>query len=114
MLPGYLLHGMNHTAVFELSMRTLPPSRNFLIAAGLEQVVCYLEELRIREDELERLRANPSFRPDFLDWLGRLRFTRGVHPMPRSTAFFPNEPVVRLIAPLPQAPPVQTRTGHPL
>jgi nicotinic acid phosphoribosyltransferase len=52
MLQAYFDEGMADTAVFEFFVRALPPGRNFLLAAGLEQVLCYLEQLRVTETEL--------------------------------------------------------------
>ncbi len=53
MLHAYYAHGMGETAVFELFVRKLPPQRNFMIAAGLEQALEFLEHLRFTPEELE-------------------------------------------------------------
>ena len=109
MLKGYWEHGMNQVATFELFVRRLPPGRNFLLAAGLAPALDYLEGLRFEPDELAWLREQPGFPAAFVDWLGELRFTGDVHAMPEGTAFFPEEPVVRVTAPLPEAQLVETR-----
>jgi nicotinate phosphoribosyltransferase len=59
-------------ATFELFVRSLPPQRGFLLAAGLEQALHYLESVRFRDDEIEYLRKQPVFRhisPAFFDYL---------------------------------------------
>jgi nicotinate phosphoribosyltransferase len=109
MLQGYFDKGMEETAVFEFFIRNLPVQRGFLLAAGLEQVLDYLEQLRVTPDELEWLRASGRFSRDFLDYLGQLRFTGDVHAMPEGTVFFPPEPILRVVAPLPQAQLVESR-----
>jgi nicotinate phosphoribosyltransferase len=95
--------------VFELFVRKLPPGRNFLIAAGLEQAVEFLEGLRFGETELEWIRSSGLFKLDFADRLAALRFTGDVHAMPEGTVFFPNEPIVRVTAPMPEAQLVESR-----
>jgi nicotinate phosphoribosyltransferase len=110
MLQTYYEHGMTDTAVFELFFRRLPPrQRNFFLAAGLEQVVDFLEGLCFRADELEWLSRQNRFTAQFIDHLARLRFTGDVDAMPEGTVFFANEPVLRIAAPLPQAQLVETR-----
>ncbi|HTO47520.1 MAG TPA: nicotinate phosphoribosyltransferase [Burkholderiales bacterium] len=109
MLQAYFEAGMTETAVFELFVRKLPPGRNFLVAAGLEQAVEFLEGLRFGEDELAWIRSSGIFKPAFAESLGRLRFTGDVHAMPEGTVFFPNEPILRVTAPMPQAQLVESR-----
>jgi nicotinate phosphoribosyltransferase len=109
MLQSYVEWGMEETAVFEFFVRRLPPRRTFLIAAGLEQLIEYLETLRFTEDELRWLRDGRRFSRPFVDYLARLRFTGEVHAMPEGTVCFPLEPIARVTAPLPQAQLVETR-----
>jgi nicotinate phosphoribosyltransferase len=109
MLQGYFEKRMDETAVFELFVRTLPVQRGFLVAAGLEQALDYLEHLRLTPDELEWLAKGGRFSRDFLDYLGQLRFTGDMHAMPEGTVFFPPEPILRVVAPLPQAQLVESR-----
>src|SRR5579871_4301853 len=92
----YFEHGMNDQAVFELAVRRLPPKRRFLLAAGLEQVLEYLEQLRFEDADLEFLQSLGAFPQPFLDYLGKLRFTGSVHGLPEGTPFFANEPVLRI------------------
>ena len=109
MLHAYFDRGMNHTAVFEFFVRKFPEKRNFLMAAGLEQVIDYLEGLRFTDDELAWLAGSDRFRAEFVDSLGDLRFTGEVWAMPEGTIFFPNEPILRVTAPLREAQLVETR-----
>jgi nicotinate phosphoribosyltransferase len=109
MLQAYFEAGMTETAVFELFVRKLPPGRNFLVAAGLEQAVEFLEGLRFGEEELEWIRSSGLFKPEFAERLARLRFTGELHAMPEGTVFFPNEPILRVTASLPEAQLIESR-----
>jgi len=109
MLQAYFAQRMNGTAVFELFVRKLPERRNFLVAAGLEQVLEYLENLAFSRDELAWLRATGRFTPDFVDSLEDLRFTGDVDAMPEGTMFFADEPILRIVAPLREAQLVESR-----
>ena len=109
MLQAYLDHGQTDTAVFEFFVRRLPARRGFLMAAGLEQALDFLENLQFSNEEINWLRQNYRFTDGFLDYLARLRFTGDVDAMPEGTIFFANEPIIRVIAPLPEAQLVETR-----
>ncbi|HVA36522.1 MAG TPA: nicotinate phosphoribosyltransferase [Candidatus Dormibacteraeota bacterium] len=109
MLEAYAAHGMSEPAVFELFVRKLPAGRGFLMAAGLEQLVDFLEAMRFTPAEVSWLRSLGEFSPAFLNALADLRFTGDVDAMPEGTVFFPDEPVVRVTAPLPEAQLVETR-----
>jgi nicotinate phosphoribosyltransferase len=109
MLQAYREYGLNGTAVFELFVRKLPPRRGFLMAAGLEQALDFLETLRFDEASLDYLRRSRRFPDAFLGWLATLRFTGDVDALPEGTIFFPDEPIIRVTAPLPQAQLVETR-----
>jgi nicotinate phosphoribosyltransferase len=109
MIQAYLDHGETRPAVFEFFVRKLPPERGFLVAAGLEQALDFLEDLRFAPEELDWLAQSGRFGKDLLDHLAQLRFTGDVHAMPEGTIFFPNEPILRVTAPLPQAQLVETR-----
>src|SRR5215475_13447527 len=109
MIQAYLDHGKTETAVFEFFFRNLPPRRGFVVAAGLEQALDFLEELRFSAEEIEWLARSGRFGTRLLDHLAALRFTGDVHAMPEGTVAFANEPIVRVTAPLPQAQLVETR-----
>ncbi|KAB2916060.1 MAG: nicotinate phosphoribosyltransferase [Hyphomicrobiaceae bacterium] len=109
MIQAYLEHGETETAVFEFFVRRLPDRRGFLIAAGLEQALDFLEDLRFSPEDLDWLAKSGRFGTGLLDCLADMRFTGDVHAMPEGTVFFDNEPILRVTAPLPQAQLVETR-----
>jgi nicotinate phosphoribosyltransferase len=109
MAHAYFDHGMSATAVFELYVRRLPRERRFLLAAGLEQALEYLEQLRFSEEDLTYLASLGSFPERFLEHLSRLRFTGTVHAMKEGTPFFADEPVLRVTAPILEAQLVESR-----
>ena len=109
MLQAYWAGGMHEAAAFEFFVRRLPPGRNFLLAAGLDQVLDYLANLHFTARELEWLAACGRFAPEFVNWLAALRFTGDVDAMAEGTVFFADEPILRVTAPLPLAQLVETR-----
>ena len=109
MLQAYFEQRMNGTAVFELFVRKLPPQRNFLIAAGLAQVVEHLLDLAFTADDVGWLEETRRFHRPFLESLRDLRFTGDVDAMPEGTAFFADEPILRIVAPLREAQLVESR-----
>ncbi|HEU4624114.1 MAG TPA: nicotinate phosphoribosyltransferase [Steroidobacteraceae bacterium] len=109
MAHAYFKLGMRGTAVFELFVRRLPPARRFLLAAGLEQVLRYLEELRFTPADLEFLAGMKIFPEDFLEYLGTVRFTGSVYAIAEGTPFFANEPILRIAAPILEAQFVESR-----
>ena len=109
MIQAYLDHGQTETAVFEFFVRALPSRRQFLMAAGLEQALDFLQGLHFSADDLDWLARSGRFGKGLIDYLAGLRFTGDVHAMPEGTVFFANEPILRVTAPLPQAQLVETR-----
>lgn len=109
MLQAYFEQRMNGPAVFEIFVRKLPPHRNFLVAAGLVQVLDYLAKLRFTAEELEWLNGCGRFTRPFIESLGDLRFTGNIDAMAEGTAFFADEPILRVSAPLREAQLVESR-----
>ena len=109
MLQGYVEQAMDDIAVFEFFVRKLPRQRKFFMAAGLAQVVDYPENLAFDRNDLDYLADDDRFHPDFLRYLADLRFTGDVHAMAEGTIFFPDEPIIRITAPISQAQLVETR-----
>jgi nicotinate phosphoribosyltransferase len=109
MIQAYLDHGETHTAVFEFFARKLPPRRGFLVAAGLEQALEFLEGLRFAPEDIDWLARSGRFGKPLLDYLAGLRFDGDVDAMPEGTVFFADEPILRVTAPLPVAQLVETR-----
>ena len=111
MMAAYWANGVKDTGVFELFTRKLPSNRNFLVIAGLEQALHYLEALRFTSDEISYLRGLPAFKgvaPGFFDFLAGFRFSGDVYAMPEGTVAFANEPLLRVSAPMAEAQLVET------
>ena len=109
MMQAYLDHGDTDTAVFELFVRSLPPRRGFLLAAGLQQALDFLENLCFSSADIDWLKSTGRFNTNLLDYLGDFRFSGEVHAISEGTAFFASEPILRVTAPLPQAQLVESR-----
>jgi nicotinate phosphoribosyltransferase len=109
MVQAYLDRGEDKEAVFEFFVRRLPQRRGFLLAAGLADALDYLETLQFSKAEIDWLAGTGRFRNNLLDYLERFRFTGDVHAIAEGTVCFPNEPLLRVTAPLPQAQLVETR-----
>ena len=108
MLQSYFDEGMNGLAVFDLFIRRLPPTRNYFVACGLEHALHYLESFAFSEDSIDYLRSINRFSEPFLENLRQFRFTGDVYAVPEGTIVFANEPLIEIIAPLPQAQFVET------
>jgi len=109
MLQAYYEQEMTDTAVFELFVRKLPPGREFLVAAGLEQALDFVEGARFGAEELDWIERSGLFRAGFAARLAAWRFSGDIHAMPEGTLFFPDEPILRVTAPMPEAQLVETR-----
>ncbi len=112
MIAGYWRAGLMAPATFDLFVRRLPPGRAYLVAAGLDDALAFLESLRFDVDARRWLAALPAFggvpRPFFDEYLARFRFTGTVWAIAEGTAVFPDEPLLRVTAPLPEAQLVET------
>ena len=112
MAAGYFQTGFDARATFELFVRRLPSERNFLVAAGLEQALEFLENVRFSPEEVEFIRRDPMFRhvrAGFFDYLARFRFTGEVWAAPEGSVVFANEPLLRVTAPIIEAQLLETR-----
>jgi nicotinate phosphoribosyltransferase len=107
MAAGYFEAGKSEErATFEFTVRKLPAHRNFVIAAGLPQVVDYLLHLSFTPEEIDYLRGLPQFRhapPAFFDFLSRLQFTGDLFAVPEGTPLFAGEPLLTIRAPIIEA-----------
>ena len=108
MLQAYFEEGMTEEAVFSLFVRRLPSHRNFLLSCGLDTVLKYLENLRFGDDALAYLASLKNFTDHFLGWLRDFKFTGEVYAVPEGTPVFANEPLLEIVAPLPQAQLIET------
>jgi nicotinate phosphoribosyltransferase len=95
---------LDHTpeATFSLFFRSLPTNRGYIIAAGLEQAIAYLQDVTLGERQLSHLREE-GFPEAFLEYLAEFEFTGSVRAIPEGTAVFPNEPLLEVTAPIDQA-----------
>jgi nicotinate phosphoribosyltransferase len=109
MAQAYFMHDMHAEAVSDLFVRRLPPSRRFLLAAGLQQAIEYLEAFAFSAQELTYLSGLGLFSQRFLDHLATLRFTGSVHAMSEGTPCFAGEPLLRVTAPIVEAQLVESR-----
>ncbi len=109
MLQAYHAERMEGVAVFELFVRKLPAQRRFLVAAGLAQAVDYMLGLRFDDGDCEHLVRDRGFDPGFVASLRDLRFTGDLDAIPEGTIVFPDEPLVRVTAPLREAQLVESR-----
>ncbi len=111
MAAGYFEQDYNPLVTFELFIRDLPATRNFLLAAGLEQAVDYLRNLQFSDDQIRYLRELDNFKnisSSFFDYLRDFKFTGNVYALPEGTIVFSNEPIIQIEAPLIEAQIVET------
>ncbi len=108
MAQAYTVERMNETAVFELAFRKLPGGCNYVVSAGLGDVLEFLASLRFSDDDVDYLRSTFGFPAPFLARLKSLRFTGDVFALPEGTLVFPHEPVVQVRAPILEAQLVET------
>lgn len=111
MAAGYWAERRTERAVFELFVRHLPADRSYLLTAGLEDAVAYLENFRFTDEEIAYLRGLPVFEetpPDFFEALAALRFSGDVWAVPEGTPLFANEPLLTVAAPILEAQIVET------
>ncbi|MBI2559589.1 MAG: nicotinate phosphoribosyltransferase [Planctomycetes bacterium] len=119
MAAGYFQNNMNFPATFELFVRRLPEHRSYLISAGLEQAVHYLQHLKFSEAIINYLQKHPVFKDvghtgpkdmgrDFFKYLRNFKFTGDVHAIPEGTLVFSNEPLLRVTAPIIETQLVET------
>ena len=108
MAASYWRRGMNDQATFNLFVRKLPPTRGFLVAAGIESCLDFLEELRFEEDDLRYLGETLGFTARDLEAFRRFRFTGDVWAVPEGRVALAGEPLVQVTAPLPEAQLIET------
>jgi nicotinate phosphoribosyltransferase len=97
--------------IFELFVRKLPKNRSYLVIAGLQQAVEYILNFRFNKDEIEYLRSLDVFKgisQDFYDFLLKMSFTGDLWAAPEGTVLFPNEPILRIEAPIIEAQLLET------
>ena len=109
MANGYWKHGFDdRITYFDVFFRNVPDNGGFAIAAGLEQVIDYIEDLHFSEEDLEYLRSRRLFDEGFLAYLREFRFTGDIFAVPEGTPVFPREPLLTVRAPAIQAQLIET------
>src|SRR2546427_12425614 len=111
MAAGYLETHFEARAPFELFVRSLPPRRNFLVAAGLEQALEFLGTVRFSSGDIAYPRQHPAFArtsAKFFDYLAAFQFFGDVWALPEGTVCFPCEPLLRITAPIAEAQIMET------
>ena len=106
---GYLASGMRDQIVyFDLFFRNVPDGGGFAIAAGLDQVMDFVQNLHFSESDIEYLRNRKLFSEEFLEYLANFKFTGDIWAVPEGTPVFPREPILTVRAPAIQAQLVET------
>ena len=106
---GYFENGFkDKITYFDVFFRRVPDQGGFAIAAGLEQLIDYIENLHFSEEDIAYLRGRSLFCEEFLDYLRNFRFTGDIYAIPEGTVIFPREPMVKVIAPIMEAQLVET------
>lgn len=107
MCAAYFDNKNFETATFDLFIRRLPENRSYFLFTGLEQVLLYLQNIKFTEEHLTYLKRQ-GFNQPFLDYLRNFKFTGDVWAVPEGTVAFPNEPLIRITAPIIEAQIVET------
>ena len=107
MCASYFENKRNEAATFDLFIRKLPPNRSYFVFAGLEQVLLFLENIKFHEDQIKYLKRQ-KLSAQFLEYLKDFKFTGEVWSVPEGTVVFPDEPLIRITAPIIEAQLVET------
>ena len=109
MMGGYHLLGKSREkANFDYFFRKIPEDGGFCVAAGLEQLIDYIQDLHFESEDLDYLRSLNLFPPEVLRFFQDLHFTGDLYAVPEGTLVFPQEPLIRVTAPLPEAQFIET------
>ncbi|MBR5307309.1 MAG: nicotinate phosphoribosyltransferase [Clostridia bacterium] len=109
MANGYFLSGKgDEIAYFDVFFRRVPDGGGFAIAAGLEQIIDYIKNLKFTDEDIAFLRGKKLFSEDFLEYLKSFKFTGDIWAVPEGTPIFPNEPILTVRAPAIQAQFIET------
>ena len=109
MMQGYFYaKDANETVIFDAFYRDNPDGNGFAIAAGLEQVIEYIEDLHFDPEDIDYLRSTGIFKEDFLEYLRGFHFSGDIYAIPEGSIMFPREPMIKVIAPIMEAQLVET------
>ncbi|QNL45346.1 nicotinate phosphoribosyltransferase [Oscillibacter hominis] len=108
---GYFQNGLkDRITYFDVFFRNVPDGGGFAIAAGLEQLVEYIQDLHFSEEDIQYLRGKNLFSEEFLEYLRHFHFTGDIYAVPEGTPIFPQEPIVTVRAPAIEAQLIETFT----
>lgn len=106
---GYLKNNLHkRNTYFDVFFRNIPDNGGFAIAAGLQQVIDYIEDLHFNAEDIEYFRSKNIFSEDFLNYLKDFRFTGDIYAVPEGTCIFPREPIMTIKAPAVEAQILET------
>lgn len=109
MMQGYFKNqNRNQKAIFDMFYRTNPLESGYAVAAGLQQLIEYIQDLHFAPEDIAYLRSLHIFEDDFLDYLKDFKFSGSIYSIPEGTVIFPREPIVKVIAPIMEAQLVET------
>ena len=108
MMQGYLKNPVQETVIFDVFYRNNPCGNGFAIAAGLDQMIDYIKNLRFEKDDLDYLKSLGIFDDEFLAYLEDFHFSGDIYAIPEGTVVFPREPLVKVIAPIMEAQLIET------
>ena len=109
MANGYFVKGYKDTwAVFDMFYRKNPDNGGYVICAGLEQLVEYVQNMRFSDDDIKYLEGKKIFDPGFLEYLRNFHFTGTIEAVPEGTIVYPNTPLVTVTAPVIEAQLMET------
>ena len=107
MMQSYFDNDMHQTAVFDMFFRA-KKNIEYAVFAGLEQAVEYIQNIHFEKEDIEYLRETGNFTEPFLEYLKTFRFTGDLYSVKEGTFVFPDEPIVTVVAPLPEAQFIET------
>lgn len=108
MMQGYFHNQAKERVVFDLFYRQNPDGGAYAICAGLAQVIDYIKSLHFDYDDIDYLRGLGIFEEDFLDYLASFHFTGDIYAIPEGTVVFPQEPLIKVVAPIMEAQLIET------
>jgi len=108
MSNGYFIKNRNDVAYFDVFFRKVPDGGGYAIAAGLEQVIDFVDNLHFDEDDIEYLRSKNMFSKEYLEYLRNFKFSGDIWAIPEGTVVFPYEPLITVRAPIAEAQLLET------